>query len=325
MNKSVQKMGSIFADILLRTLEGSETFCRHEIVHPLTKAPLGISTSLLRDDGHRTKGAVMVFTDLTETKELESKTKDLERLRFWSTLAGRMAQEIRNPLVAVKTFAQLLPDKYGDEEFRSQFFAVVMGEIDRLNKIIEGLLEFAQPRENRFIKEDVNEILDAVMQSRTARIQELRVKIVRQIPAERFFVMADREHLAKAMAHVVDNGLEAMPDSGRLRFRSHKVRAPSLNGRPPRPHQPQEWVEILFEDSGPGIPLENMVDIFSPFFTTKIKGMGFGLPIALRIIQDHQGRIEVESEPGRGSKFRILLPLELNSPSSTPPRDAPTA
>lgn len=137
--------------------------------------------------------------------------------------------------------------------------------------------------------------------------------------------MVDREHLAKAIAHVVDNGLEAMPDSGRLRVRSHKVRPPSLNGRPPRPHQPQEWVEILVEDSGPGIPLENMVDIFSPFFTTKIKGMGFGLPIALRIIQDHQGRIEVESEPGRGSKFRILLPLELNGPSSTPSREAPTA
>jgi PAS domain S-box-containing protein len=316
VGRSIQKLGSMFADILLRTVEGNEIFCRHEIAHPVTKAPLGISTSLLRDDTDRIKGAIMVFTDLTDSKELEAKTRDLERLRFWSTLANRMAQEIRNPLVAVKTFAQLLPEKYQDEEFRRSFYDVVIGEIDRLNRITESLLEFAQPRETRWEREDVNEIVGVVLQARADRMAGQNIKLVKQVSADPLFVKGDRNHLAKALGHIVDNGLEAIAAGGRLRVRTQRVARPPLNGRPHHRVRPGEWVEVLIEDSGAGIPHENLGDIFSPFFTTKIKGMGFGLPIAQRIVQDHLGRIEVQTEPGKGTKFRVLLPVLSNLTAS---------
>jgi two-component system sensor histidine kinase AtoS len=311
VGRSVQKLGSVFADILLRTLDGNEAFCRHEIAHPMTKAPLGISTSRLRDEANRIKGAIMTFTDLTESKELESKTKDLERLRFWSALANRMAQEIRNPLVAVKTFAQLLPERYSDEEFRQSFFSVVMGEVDRLNKITECLMEFAQPRENRFDRADLHEIIHVALQAKEELLKARNTRVVKQIPSEPVYVIADRAHLEKAISHILDNSLEAMPEAGRLRLKTQRVRH-SMNGKPATSRLGREWVEILIEDSGTGIPREHLPDIFSPFFTTKIKGMGFGLPIAQRVIQDHRGRIEVESEPGKGSKVKIFMPVDVN-------------
>jgi|GEM_PF-196451 len=317
LGKAVQKLGSVFADILLRTVEGNEIFTRYEIAHPLTKAPLGISTSLLRDEANRVKGAVMVFTDLSETKELEAKTRDLERLRFWSTLANRMAQEIRNPLVAVKTFAQLLPDRYNDEEFRNEFYRVVTGEVDRLNRITESLLEFAQPPEGRFEKEDVNGVVQSILEAKMDQIRAQNTKLISHISSEPIYIKMDRANLTKAIAHIVDNSLEAMPHGGKLKVKTQRTSLFSLNGKPSPLKNAKEWVEIEIEDTGRGIAEENLDEIFSPFFTTKIKGMGFGLPIAQRIVQDHRGKIEAETTQGKGSRFRILLPFDFEPEPAT--------
>lgn len=318
LGKAVQKLGSVFADILLRTVEGNEIFSRYEVAHPMTKAPLGVSTSLLRDETNRVKGAVMVFTDLSETKELEAKTRDLERLRFWSILANRMAQEIRNPLVAVKTFAQLLPERYDDEEFRNEFYRVVTGEVDRLNRITESLLELAQPRETRFEKEDVNALVTSLLQAKMDQMRAQNTRLISHISSEPMYIKMDRASLTKAIAHIVDNSLEAMPDGGKLKVKTQRISMFSLNGRPAPLKNAREWVEIEIEDTGRGIAEENLEEIFSPFFTTKIKGMGFGLPIAQRIVQDHRGKIEAETTEGKGSKFRIFLPFDFE-PEPAPP------
>lgn len=323
LGRSAQKMGSVFADLLLRTLDGNEVFSRHEVTHPMTKAPLGVSTSPLKDDGNRVRGAIMVFTDLTDSKELEARTRDLERLRFWSTLANRMAQEIRNPLVAVKTFAQLLPERYAEEEFREQFFSVVMGEIERLNQMTERLTEFAMPRESRPTRQDANQVLESALQSRAAWIQAKNLRLIKQLGSDPIPLLADREHLERALCHILDNAVEATTEGGKLRVRVQRVRPPATrHGRFLQGPGGKDWIEILVEDTGCGIPREHLGEIFSPFFTSKVKGMGFGLPIAQRIIQDHGGRIEVESEQGKGSRFKILLPLDpvagLQEQGSTP-------
>lgn len=311
IGKNIQKLGSVFADILIKTVEGTEIFNRHEVLHPITKSPLGISTSPLRDENNNLTGAIMVFTDLTESKELESKTKALERLRFWSILANRMAQEIKNPLVAVKTFAQLLPEKYQDEEFRSGFYQVVTSEIDALNKITERLLEFAQPVENRYEKEDINQLIELAIQSKAEPLENQNVKLVKHLSSEPIHVHVDRNQIIKALTHIIENSLEAMPDGGKLRIRTHKRSQLSFNGKYDPSKKAKEWVEIEIEDTGKGIPPDNLKDIFSPFFTTKIKGMGFGLPIAQRIVQDHQGKIEVQSDEGKGTCLKIILPISF--------------
>jgi PAS domain S-box-containing protein len=313
LGKSVQRLGSVLADLLLRTLDGTDIFSRHEVTHPLTKAPLGVSTSPLKDDSNRIRGAIMVFTDLTESKELEARTRDLERLRFWSTLANRMAQEIRNPLVAVRTFAQLLPQRYGDPEFRQEFFSVVMAEVDRLHQMTERLMEFAMPRESRLSRHDLNEIVQSAVTSRSSWLQAKGLRLVSHLATEPIYVMADPEHMEKAICHILDNAIEATQEGGKVRIRTQRISAERLARRGcPRPFQAsfKEWAEVLVEDTGCGIPRDCLPEIFSPFFSTKVKGMGLGLPIARRIVQDHGGRIEAESDPGKGSKFRILLPLD---------------
>lgn len=312
IGKNIQKLGSVFADILLRTVEENKTISRYEVSHPLTKVPLGISTTMLRDENNQRNGAIMVFTDLKESKELEAKTRALERLRFWSTLANRMAQEIKNPLVAVKTFAQLLPDKYNDDEFRKSFFKVVTGEIDRLNTITESLLAFAQPREFKFEEADINELIDFVLRFKADPMRVQNTKIVKIFSPDPINAKVDRNHLAKAIDLLLDNSLEAMPKGGRLRIKTQKKRLDILDGEAlDLPIKTREWIVIEIKDTGKGIPEEQLIDIFSPFFTTKVRGMGFGLPIAQRIIQDHQGKIEVQSEEGKGSTFRIILPLNI--------------
>lgn len=316
LGKSVQRLGSVVADLLLRTLDGTDIFSRHEVTHPLTKAPLGVSTSPLKDDSDRIRGAIMVFTDLTESKELEARTRDLERLRFWSTLANRMAQEIRNPLVAVRTFAQLLPQRHNDPDFREEFFSVVMAEVDRLHQMTERLMEFAMPRESRLSREDLNEIVESALRSRTSAIQSKGLRLVSHIASEPIYVMADKEHMEKAICHLLDNAIEATAEGGKIRVRTQRV---SLDRNTKKgwfgqvQSSSKGWAEVLVEDTGCGIPRDCFPDIFSPFFSTKIKGMGLGLPIARRIVQDHGGRIEADSDPGKGAKFRILLPADSGS------------
>lgn len=316
LGKSVQKLGSIFADLLLRTLDGTENFNRHEVTHPLTKAPLGVSTSPLRDEANRIRGAVMIFTDLTESKELEARTRDLERLRFWSTLANRMAQEIRNPLVAVKTFAQLLPERYQDKDFREEFFSLVMAEIDRLTQITERLLEFAMPRDINPSRQDLNQIVESAIAAKMAWIKDKGLRLVTHLSTDPIYVNLDGGQMEKALSHILDNAVEATSEGGKVRIRTQRVREPCPD-RSRVLHSDstsyKPWAEILIEDTGCGIAPEHLTEIFSPFFTTKVKGMGFGLPIARRIIQDHGGKIEVESDRGKGTKVRIFLAVDNNA------------
>jgi PAS domain S-box-containing protein len=307
LGQPIQKLGSIFADIMLRTLEGSKTFHRHEVPHPLTKGPIGVSTSQLIDENQRVQGAVMVFTDLTETKELEQKNQTLERLRFWSSLSNRLAQEIRNPLVAIKTFAQLLPQRCHDEEFRNEFYEIVKQEIDRLGQIAQKLMQFAQPKESQFETIDINDLVRQAIIDHEKKILKKKIKIYKKLEERPLLVKADRRNLMEALSNLIDNSLDALPEGGRLKIRT-SCQNESQEGIPASDSQHTPIVKIEVEDTGCGIPREHMKDIFSPFFSTKTSGMGFGLPIAERIILDHKGKIEVVSHLGKGSKFRVLLP-----------------
>jgi Signal transduction histidine kinase len=174
-------------------------------------------------------------------------------------------------------------------------------------------MEFAMPRESRLSRHDLNEIVQSAVTSRSSWLQAKGLRLVSHLATEPIYVMADPEHMEKAICHILDNAIEATQEGGKVRIRTQRISAERLARRGcPRPFQAsfKEWAEVLVEDTGCGIPRDCLPEIFSPFFSTKVKGMGLGLPIARRIVQDHGGRIEAESDPGKGSKFRILLPLD---------------
>ncbi|KPJ63147.1 MAG: hypothetical protein AMS15_01500 [Planctomycetes bacterium DG_23] len=308
IGESIQRVGSVFADIMFKALREGEVSIRKEILNPINKAPLGISTSLLNDEEGQIIGAIMVFTDLSRLKKLEEKVRYLERQAFWSKLASSMAHRVRNPLVAIRTFVNLFPQKYQDEDFRSRFYNLVNMEVNRLNEIIEKLIEFAQPPELNIREENVHLVLKEVLQLFEKELVAANIKVVKNYSDSSIAVPMDSERVKEAMDNVVKNAIEAMPQGGTLTLSTS-----DLDSRPGGLEEANEFFQIQIEDTGCGIPEEHLSEVFTPFFTTKTQGLGLGLSISQRIVSDHGGSIRVSSVENQGSKFFIFLPKKKGS------------
>ena len=304
IGESIQRIGSVFADIMFKVLREGEVSIRKETSNPINKAPLGISTSLLKDKGGQIIGAIMVFSDLSRLKKLEEKVRYLERQAFWSKLASSMAHRVRNPLVAIRTFVNLFPQKYEDEEFRCKFYNLVNMEVNRLSEIIDKLIEFAQPPELNIREENVHLVLDEVLHLLEQDLQEANIKVAKNYPDSSLSVPMDSERIKEALVNVVRNAIEAMPEGGTLALSTNDQDTEKPGGL----EENAQFSSIQIEDTGRGIPQEHLNEVFTPFFTTTVQGLGLGLSISRRIISDHGGSIRVTSVRDKGSKFSILLP-----------------
>lgn len=293
LGKNIQKVGSVFADIFFQTIQDHRDFKRHETFHPITKDPLGVSTSCLYDETGKAKGGTMVFSDLSELKQLERKALELEKLQFWNALANRLAHEIKNPLVAVTTFTQLLEDRYGDENFRQNFYQIVSGELNRLKGLVDQLLSFSQPRVGQPSRMELYPLLDNVLSSLQAETESLGFEVHRDYSPEPLRGILDGNRIHEAFSHIVRNSLEAGEKKGKLTIATREKAG---------------FLEVDFRDEGPGIPLSDQEKVFLPFYTTKTRGLGLGLSIARRIIEDHGGEIQLVNPGGKGSWFKVRLP-----------------
>jgi signal transduction histidine kinase len=215
------------------------------------------------------------------------------------TLTAGLAHEIRNPLVAIKTLIQLLPDRLEDEEFRNHFLQIASGEVDRISSLVNELLEFARPSEPKLETENINSILDGMLLLVSTETKKKFIQIVKEYSHDVPPVTVDREQIKQVFLNVLLNALDATPENGMITV---KTRSFSKTGG-------EHYVQVEFTDTGCGIPSEYLEDIFTPFFTTKMKGSGLGLSISSQIIQDHKGYIDVESHVNKGSTFFINLPI----------------
>ena len=294
IGESAERLGSRFADLLRRTLAGEGEYSRLEVQYPVNNKPLGVGISVMVDDSGLIDGAVMVFTDLSKIKRLEEQTKEHERIKFWAVLAGRLAHEVKNPLVPIKTFAQLLPERYDDKNFREEFYLVVNKEIDRLNVIITRLTRFAESPRPQKQPVDIHAVLNKALKSLAPRLEAKKVKVKREFKLGREKTLADGELLGEAFGYILDNAVNAVGNPGAITI------ATALKGN--------SEGEVIFKDNGPGMNGDELKDIFIPFTGSCMGGMGLGLPIAHRIIKDHQGSLEVESVPGKGTSVKVVLP-----------------
>jgi len=298
--KSIQKIGSQFADIILRTLYEERIYSHHEIKNPLDRnMRFSLSTSPLKNNSGKTCGATLVFFDITKLKDLEDRVHLLERLALWNRLATRLAQEIKNPLVAIQTFTQLLPEKYKVAAFRDKFYNVVSHEVDTLNRIVDRLIQFAQPSEIRFEETDIHKLIDETLQFLDKDISSKCIEIKKRFASVPLFAQIDKGRIEETFFNLVNNAVEAMPEGGEL------VIVTKLTRQVP---SSEEFVEIVFQDTGCGIPVTETEKIFSPFYTTKVKGLGLGLAIAQRNVKEHGGSLGVENGRGKGVSFCLLLP-----------------
>jgi signal transduction histidine kinase len=240
--------------------------------------------------------AINKMADAVEQKAiLEEELERSSHLASLGRLVAGVAHEIRNPLGIMKATVQVMQDEFAAQEQYNEYLAVLKEQIDRQNKIIRELLDYAKPVPPIFQTVNVNDIVKSLFGFSKSYFQQQNVE-ADFVPADDVPpVRADVEKLKQAFLNLVFNAVEAMPQGGQLTVRiSHK----------------EGYVVVEFVDNGRGIPEGDIPRLFDPFFTTKNTGTGLGLAMVHSIVELHRGKIEVQSKPGEGTNFRITLPIE---------------
>ncbi len=232
-------------------------------------------------------------------KQSQSIIRRADRLSSLGMLTAGLAHEIRNPLVAIRTFTQLLPERYGDVEFRNNFQAVALKEVDRICGLVNDLLSFARPSVPNVSAENVNEIVDSIARILDTEAKEKDVRIHLRLDRNLPNIMIDKEQIKQVLMNFILNAIQAIESGGVVDL---TTRLFAKNGS-------EQFVEVGVRDSGVGIAGKDLENIFNPFFTTKKEGSGLGLSISHQIVQEHGGYIVVESNLGEGSTFFINLPV----------------
>jgi two-component system sensor histidine kinase HydH len=302
LNQPIETVGGRLAAFLRETLEAEENLPARQWIDPKTRRSLSVETRRLVD--HKTPlGAVAVVHDLTAEDNLRQKQDLVDRAAFWTDLAASMSHEIRNPLVAIKTFAQLLPERFDDADFRKDFNEIVVQEIDRLDKIITQINNFAHPSELVMKPFDVRSSVRKAIELARERVAKNGVAVETTLPNDLPKVLGDETALTEAFAHLVANAAEATSGQNKPRI--------TLAAKPIREGDYTSGVVVTVQDNGKGIAPDLQEKVFSPFCTTKARGMGLGLPIVKRTVFDHNGRVDIDSNP-QGTSVSVMLPASPN-------------
>ena len=261
--------------------------------------PIACSTSALTSVAGQRGGAVAVINDLTVIQQLEDERQRAERLELMRVLTAGMAHEIRNPLVAIRTFAELLPTRLDDEEFRSTFLATATAEIEQINNLVGQLLSLSKPAHatNEVIK--VNEVCQSIVRSASAQAEAKQISLTVNLGDISGGPIGDERRLHQAIVNLVNNALEAEPQGGTVQITTEQTDTADDGDR----------VLIQVHNSGSYIPPGKVDKIFKPFYTDKAGGTGLGLAICQTIIEEHDGTLEAHSRPDTGTEFVIELPL----------------
>ena len=253
-----------------------------------------------------------MIAQLSRVRDLEERLRRADRLAALGTMAAGIAHDIRNPLTSILIFSQLMSLHHDDPDVREKFNRVVPRELERVQAVIEDMMELARPVTIHRDPVNLNEVFAQVLelfesQIATQKHQARRRSTMQDLP----FCMADRKRLHRCFSNLVSNAIQAMPTGGDLTVRTGMV--PTMvfpNSGLPDP-QPEPALRVTVTDTGQGIPADRLSRIFDPFFTTKEKGMGLGMAITHRIVEDHKGTIDVKSEVGLGTTFTVCFPLNV--------------
>jgi len=220
-----------------------------------------------------------------------------ERFASLGLMAATFAHEIRNPLTSIKTFVQLFPEKHSDVEFRDTFSKVVMSDIEKIDGLIGDFLNFSEKRTlARIDKLNIASLVDDAIEyvKNRSQLENKKINVEKFYKNVKIIIRGDSNQLKQALINIIRNGCQAMDNGGTL-----SIRIACDNKK----------VNISITDTGQGIPLQDIDRIFDPFYTTKSRGIGLGLAISKAIIEEHGGKIMVESELLKGTTFTISLPI----------------
>ena len=311
--RKISNLPEALRDILNQTLTCGERQEDREIaLRSVDKnTVLRASSSIFHGQDGEPLGALMVLTDISTLKRLEMQIRRSDRLASLGTLSAGMAHEIKNPLVSIKTFAQLLPERYQDSDFRETFFSLIGHEVDRIDSLVNQLLRFARPAKPLLKPMHVHEVLEKALLLIGHRLYQKDIKLTRSWQAEVDTIRADADQIEQVFLNFFINALDAMKLGGSLTVATEIGTTETWpTALPGDSVDVREILRVTVQDDGSGIKPEDVAHVFDPFFTTKDYGTGLGLSVVHGIVQEHGGQIEVESELTRGTSFHILLPLE---------------
>jgi len=254
---------------------------------------IGLTISPHMDVNGRKTGFIGIFHDITMLKKMEMDIKHKEKWAAIGELSANIAHEIRNPLASLKGAIEMLREDRVAKEQKERLTEIALKEMERLNGIITDFLMYSTPMAAEFSAFDLNLVLDDTLEllKNTASARN-DISITKDFDGP-LFVNADRQKMHQVFLNLGMNALEAMPDRGELSVSTKRS---------------GNFFEVVFKDTGIGISQENLKKIFYPFFTTKDEGTGLGLAIAYRIIEEHKGKINVISNPGEGTVFKVIIP-----------------
>jgi PAS domain S-box-containing protein len=305
-HQSVSVLPAVVATMLTETvIDGvARTAPEVELSDGATTRPVICATSPLHDQAGGVLGAVAVFSDLTPHKALEVERRRAERLAYFEMLAAGIAHEIKNPLVSIKTFAQLLPRRRSDEAFIETFGRTVTHQIDRMERLLDRLRTLARPGERPQHPIDLRAPIGAAIEAMRPAFAEKSVVLSAATGQAACLILGDYSELEQLFLNLLLNALEATASGGMAR-----VEVAVNAGR----------AIVAVVDTGPGVPPELLERVFDPFFSTKERGSGLGLAISASIVQNHGGRLKAANrEGGGGAVFTVEFPLAVGATLPVP-------
>jgi two-component system nitrogen regulation sensor histidine kinase GlnL len=268
--------------------------------------PVSVTISpLLLADGSRA-GTIVLLKDLTNIRDLEAAVRKADRLSTIGTLAAGLAHEIKNPLGGIRGATQLLDMELSADDELRECTRVILKEVQRVNRIVEELLDLASPRSLNLVGVNLHKILAHIVFLQQQATEGKSITFQRQLDPSIPPILADEGRLTQLFLNLIKNAVEAVGENGVIVISSRVVAEYSMTQKGERRSR---MVAIEISDDGRGMSREEQDSLFTPFYTTKERGTGLGLAICQKIVAEHRGMIRVESEEGVGTTFTIMLPL----------------
>ena len=258
--------------------------------------PLDVTLSSLKGEDGTVWGTIILCRDLTEVQSLKREVETSRRLASLGRLAAGVAHEIRNPLSSIKGFATYFKERYRDNPDDQKTSEIMIQEVDRLNRVITQLLEFARPPVIQKKRASLQSLIQHSLKMIERQASAKEIQVLSHLPSDMKEVDLDPDGINQVLLNLYLNAIEAMERGGTLTVSLYR-------------EERSPWVKIMVSDTGTGISKEDLEHVFDPYFTTKQSGTGLGLAIVHKIIEAHRGEVRAESEIGRGTTVSVLLPV----------------
>lgn len=313
-------VGQPFGDVLgqhpdiVRVLGGAFEMAtlpnRAELRLKSTDTVIGYTLSLVRDEAGAAVGAALFFKDLTQVEQIEERERLRDRLAAVGEMAAVMAHEIKNPLAGIEVLAGLLRRKAPANDDVQALVKDIISEAKLANAIVQEVLAFVRPVRLQVDRTSLAEALASAVVMADGKATRGSIVVDTSLSGDLPPLGADQHQLTQVFANLLINAYEALDGRGSIAISATLARTAAEGALLPDGHQPIDTVVIEVADDGPGMVPGVAEKIFNPFFTTKAQGSGLGLAIVRKIVDAHEGRIDMSTADGRGTRFRVTLPVE---------------